>query len=117
MFWRGDTRTIYVFTGQPSNRYGVWQAYPDTWQEGEPIPPTGGTPPVGKYAPVRGFGKLWATNESVRAALGWATQPETSVGSVWQQFERGSGLWTDDRTIRFLYEDGIWERFDDTYKE
>jgi hypothetical protein len=115
MFWRGDTRTIYIFTGGPSDTIGVWHEYPDTWQDGDPMPSPTVTPPPGLYAPVRGFGKLWYGDESIRLALGWATTPETATTGAWQDFQRGHALWTTDRVIRFMYEDGLWERFADTY--
>ena len=113
MFWRGDTRTIYVFIGNPTDSYGVWRQYADTWQEGDPLPVR--TPPAKLHVPVRGFGKVWHENESVQAALGWAVEPETNTDAVWQRFDRGNALWTADRTIRFLYSDGIYARFDDTF--
>jgi len=113
MFWRGDTRTIYVFVGGPTDTYGVWHQFPDTWQEGDPLPSK--TPPAKLYAPVRGFGKIWYNNEPVQIALGWALEQESNTGAVWQQYERGNALWTSDRTIRFLYSDGLYARFDDIF--
>lgn len=113
MFWRGDTRTVYVFIGGSSDTYGVWRQFPDTWQEGDPLPSK--TPPAKLYAPIRGFGKVWYNNESVQLALGWALEPESNTGAVWQQYERGNALWTADRTIRFMYSDGLYARFDDTF--
>jgi hypothetical protein len=115
MFWRGDSRTIYVFMGGPNDTVGVWKEFPDTWQEGEPLPTPTVKPPPGLHAPVRGFGKLWQTNDSIRLALGWALEPEEAVTGAWQPYERGNGLWTQDRVIRFMYSDGIWVRFEDTY--
>lgn len=113
MFWRGDTRTVYVFTGGAGDMYGVWRQFPDTWQEGDPLPSK--TPPAKLYAPVRGFGKIWYNNQSVQLALGWGLEPESNTGTVWQQFERGNALWTGDRIIRFLYSDGLYARFEDSY--
>jgi hypothetical protein len=121
MFWRGDTRTIYVFIGGPDDQYGVWKQYPDTWQEGDPTPVPVGTPPAGYYEPVRGFGKLWHSDESIRLALGWALEPEWNVTGAWQNFEHGQALWVaapvtgGQPTIYFMYLDGMWERFRDTF--
>ncbi len=121
MFWRGDTRTIYVFIGGPDDQYGVWKQYPDTWQEGDPTPVPVGTPPAGYYEPVRGFGKLWHSDESIRLALGWALEPEWNVTGAWQNFEHGQALWVaapvtgGQPTIYFMYSDGMWERFRDTF--
>lgn len=72
MIWRSDTREIYVLYDDRT-----YAAYADTWAEGEPvnIPET---PPAGRAAPGRGFGKLWANNPDLRARLGWATGGEDS---------------------------------------
>lgn len=115
MFWRGDTRTIYVFVGD-TDTSGAWYEFKDSWVEGEPIPSVGGTPTAGSYVPVRGFGKVWANSEGIRQALGYAVDQETNIDAVWQPFERGYALWTADRVIRFLYDDGRWERYNDTFQ-
>lgn len=119
MFWRADTKTIYVFIGAPKDSVGIWRQYKDTWQDGDPTPQPASTPPAGLYAPTRGFGKIWNADDSLQSSLGWATEPESAVTGAWQPFERGYALWTPDRVIRFIYEggngEGIWERFADTY--
>lgn len=116
MFWRGDTRTIYVFiSGGPNATVGTWKQYQDTWQEGEPMPSPTVQPPGGLYAPVRGFGKLWYSDETLRIALGWATEAESAATGAFQTYRGGEALWTSDRLIYFMYSDGIWERFEDTY--
>jgi hypothetical protein len=71
MFWRGDTREIYVLYKDRSSA-----KYPDTWQEGETLNITE-TPPAGQMQPTRGFGKVWATQPGVRERLGWALAAET----------------------------------------
>jgi hypothetical protein len=68
--WRGDTREIYVLYDD-----GSYETYQDTWNEGEPIN-IEETPPQGLLPPVRGFGKLWTSQPSVRDRLGWATAEE-----------------------------------------
>jgi hypothetical protein len=74
MVWRGDTREIYVL--YDDGRYKTYyEIYQDTWNEGEPIN-IEETPPPGLLAPVRGFGKLWASQPGVRDILGWATTEE-----------------------------------------
>jgi hypothetical protein len=70
MIWRGDTTVIYVL-----HTNGTYQAYEDTWVEGE-IVEIEETPPQGLVAPRRGFGKLWATQPDVRDKLGWGTAEE-----------------------------------------
>ncbi|MBN1967222.1 MAG: hypothetical protein JW910_21395 [Anaerolineae bacterium] len=71
MLWRGDTNDILVLAND-----GSVSVYPDTWQDGETFD-VGETPPAGLVQPVRGFGKVWAENESVREALGWAFLAES----------------------------------------
>lgn len=135
MFWRMDIKKIYVFYGNPNtDTVGVWAEYDDTWSDGTPVATTPGlptatpyvqatvvgSPPEGKYIPVRGFGKLWAENATVRARLGWAIEQEQGVTGAFQEFEHGSALWTDNKIIRFMYTDAggsenIWERFADTF--
>lgn len=63
---------------------GAYEKYQDTWTEGEPESDPTITPPPGLYQPIRGFGKLWRTNTSVRDRLGWATAPEQGFHTVWQ---------------------------------
>ena len=75
MVWRGDTRQIYVLFND-----GTYQTAADTWVEGETFD-DGRTPPEGRIAPARGFGKLWFTNSSVQQRLGWATAEEQSYST------------------------------------
>jgi hypothetical protein len=84
MYWR-DTRQIYAL--QPNN---VLQIVPDTWQESIPASDPAFSPPSPNlFQPVRGFGFVWRSNEGLRNALGWATQPESFVSGFWQNFENG----------------------------
>ncbi|MDQ6695605.1 MAG: zf-HC2 domain-containing protein [Chloroflexota bacterium] len=120
MLWRGDTKTIYVFVGGASDSYGVWHEYPDTWQDitATPLPVAAVAtvePGPGLYVPVRGFGKIWHENDSLRLQLGYATEPEANMTAAWQPYDHALALWTSDRVIRFLYDDGIWARFEDTF--
>jgi len=61
-----------------------WQSFDDTWTREEPESDSGAVPPEGFYQPVRGFGKIWRGNESVREKLGWALSPERAFESAWQ---------------------------------
>lgn len=116
MFWRGDTHTIYVFVGAQNDSYGVWHQFADTWQDTDPTPqPT--KAPAGLLEPVRGFGKVWRNNPEIRQQLGWAIEQEWNITAAWQTYERGYALWTSDKVIRFMYADGIYARFDDTYTD
>jgi hypothetical protein len=115
MFWRGDLRKIYVFIGGPNDSVGTWQVYDDTWIVGEAEPLPSRTPTPGYYLPVRGFGKLWNANPDLQIALGFAIEQEQATTAAWQPYEGGYALWTADKVIRFLYNDGLWVRFEDNY--
>ena len=95
MFWRGDTGEIYVLLagGFPS-----LQRYQDTWAEGETFD-VGESPPAGLYQPVRGFGKVWATQPGVRNQLGWATAEERGYTMTVQR----SGAYKYARTYFSTY--------------
>jgi hypothetical protein len=118
MFWRGDLKKIYVFVGSPTDMYGTWYEFDDTWQEGEPMPQPTSIPPSGYYQPVRGFGKVYydPANTQIRLALGWAIEDEQAITAAFQSYERGTALWTSDKVIRFMYlPDHLWQYFTDTY--
>jgi hypothetical protein len=85
MAWRSDTREIYVLYDDRS-----YEIHGDTWQEGDPIG-TPGTPPAGLYAPVRGFGNLYANRPDLRERLGWATTPEAGYTMTVETIPGGSG--------------------------
>ncbi len=63
---------------------GRYEKYADTFVDGEPESDPSIVPPAGLYQPIRGFGKLWRTNTSVRDRLGWATAPEQGFTTQWQ---------------------------------
>lgn len=69
---------------------GKYAQFQDTWTEEEPENDPSLTPPDGKYQPIRGFGKIWRENESVRNGLGWALAPEQGFDTTWQQQMRES---------------------------
>jgi hypothetical protein len=69
MLWRSDNSQIYVLRDG-----GNLSRYQDTWTQADVLDT--GTPPVGLLAPIRGFGKVWATQIGVKDALGWATGAE-----------------------------------------
>ena len=85
MVWRSDTRQIYVLYND-----GSYEIYEDTWHEGDPIE-TPGSPPSGFYAPVRGFGNLYAAQPDLRERLGWATAPEEGFTMRVETVRGGSG--------------------------
>jgi hypothetical protein len=114
MYWRGDTRTIYVlFFEQP----GVWFGFTDTWAEGSP--PGGGAGPLaGQYIPKRGFGKVWRDNPDFATRLGYAlTADEQSFpGGMAQSFDNGVMLTSPGRWIYVLYANGTYDRYADESK-
>ena len=105
LIWRADRKEILALLGD-----GTWRAYPDTFDGVETVTP-------GPDEPVRGFGKLWREQSSLRAALGPALGPEESGDVVVQAFDGGLLIWTDERVIRALYADGTWESYPDAYRE
>jgi hypothetical protein len=94
---------------------GTWASYPNTWKEGEALPPAG-TPPAGTFAPQRGFGKLWSQTPEVKQALGWATTPEQqNVTGASQGFAGGRMVWTPEKYIFVIYNDHTWQGFPDEF--
>lgn len=63
---------------------GRYEQHPDTWTNAEPESDPAIVPPAGLFQPVRGFGKIWRENPSVRDRLGWATAPEQGFDTQWQ---------------------------------
>lgn len=71
---------------------GISMRVQDTWIEGvDPVaaPGVGETPPDGRIAPERGFGKAWGLTPAIRSSLGWALARESATSLVIQRFERG----------------------------
>jgi hypothetical protein len=81
-------------------------------------------------APVRGFGKLWSDNPSVKARIGcpysYATEQATQIAI--QKFEHGEMLWVNssvapyyylpyNKTIFIFFDDGSWATVRDTWDE
>jgi len=71
MVWRGDTREIYVFYDDGTASYFLEASY-----AGMADRPADAMPPLDRYAPVSGFGRVWANAPGVREKLGWALMPE-----------------------------------------
>ena len=84
---------------QKKSKPVVWFFYEDSWKDGDPV--SGGeTPPSGLYEPLRGFGKVWREQPSVRNTIGWAKAPERGAnGGVIQSFTNGT----------LLYSPLVWE--------
>ncbi|NIV36619.1 MAG: hypothetical protein GWN58_46455 [Anaerolineae bacterium] len=99
MVWREDTREIYVLYDD-----GDYETYLDTWQEGDPVV-IPGTPPPGLYAPVRGFGNLYASQPQARERLGWATAEEEGY-TMWVETRPGGSGRYPGITTYFTLPDG-----------
>ena len=101
--------TVYVLIYGADESGGTWQAYEDTFREGDPEN-SGLTPPEGRLEPIRGFGKVWRDElGGPDAPVGWALVPEQGyVGEV-QFFEHGLMLWNPlDGITYVLLDDGVW---------
>lgn len=68
---------------------GTYQRFNDTFTEGVDPASGGAVPPSGLLEPVRGFGKVWRENASVRDTLGWAISGEAGGTGQVLMFERG----------------------------
>ncbi len=84
MIWRGDTAEILVLFDD-----GTWQAYPDTFEEGEAESDPALRAPAGTQQPLRGFGKLWRSDKALQDRLEWALDKEQGYMAFIQEFERG----------------------------
>jgi hypothetical protein len=85
MVWRSDTLQIHVLHAD-----GSCETYEDSWHEGDPVE-IPGSPSPGLYAPVRGFGNLYASRPDLRERLGWATAPEEGYTMRVETIPGGSG--------------------------
>lgn len=110
MLWFSDELQIYVlFPDQ------TWQAYLDTWSEGQPELSCNplNTPPSSPPLPRRGFGKLWCSVDGLIDKMGTIDREERLCQhTVVQRFEKGRLLACfEDATIRYfrLLDDGAWD--------
>jgi hypothetical protein len=101
MLWISATQQIWVLFNVPENNFqaGEWQSYPDTFVEGEPEIDPNLNPPVGKYQPKRGFGKLWRNTPEVKERLGWATTPEFGLNTTYV-YQAGGYLDSNNTYVR-----------------
>lgn len=79
MIWLAESDSIIVFFAD-----GRWQRFEDTWSEGQPESDPDLVPPVGRFQPIRGFGKLWREQPGLRESLGWALGVELGYDAVFQ---------------------------------
>jgi WD40 repeat protein len=82
--YRRDTREIIALQDDGGLLWGM-----DEWQEGMPIDDPSLVPPPGLLQPTRGLGLFWRTTGTLRDMVGWAIAPETTIATIWQDFEHG----------------------------
>jgi hypothetical protein len=87
---------------------------PDTWQVGQVLPDVG-APPANLIAPVQGFGAAWRQLGGPTSQLGWATGPSATIQGAAETFTHGRMVWTADKLIYALLDDGTSQTFPDTF--
>jgi hypothetical protein len=110
MFWRQDTRQVYVFYAD-----GTWQSVADTYQDADPeySCPDANTPSTTPPTPRRGFGKIWCTQSDVRSRLGNALHDEIGNTRPVQDFQSGVMLLIPERAgapIALSTATGRWQQ-------
>jgi serine/threonine protein kinase len=111
LLYLGDEKRIYVL--RPDGR---WWGFDDTWSSSLPEEDPLLVPPPGLFQPRFGIGKVW--REQLRGTSldpGWATEAERGYIGAAMRFERGFMLWTDERLIYVLADDGTWKVAQDTF--
>lgn len=88
MLWLQPVGQIWVIFIDDSGEQ-IWEAYDDTFAEGEIESDPQIVPPEDLFQPIRGFGKLWRGNPEVRAALGWALDDELGHTTSYKYFPGG----------------------------
>jgi len=102
MLWLEPLRQVWVLEGDEIDpQSGTWMCFTDTFVEGQPERDPLFDPPADLSTasqlegavlmqPIRGFGKIWRENFTVREALGWALVPETLHTTRYEYFAGGS---------------------------
>lgn len=85
MVWHGDTQEIYVFYREPGMTSGEAAYYLESNFAGMPESQGDETPPLDRYAPVSGFGRIWTNAPGVKDRLGWAMETEHGYAMTVQQ--------------------------------
>jgi len=88
MLWLNDgSNIIHVLRG--SGESATWDRFADTYVDGVD-PETYDPAPEGFFSPIRGFGKVWSSNDSVEDSLNWGITGETGDAfAVLQEFRNG----------------------------
>jgi hypothetical protein len=105
MIWREDNGEIYVIDGTDTDASGgVILAYTDTWEETQPeVPPAcaGMAIPDGYQLPVRGFGKIWCSEDLVDL-IGWPAASEEGTTMLVQPTETGLLMRIPAQTMKYV---------------
>ncbi len=96
-------KTIYVLYAN-----GSYQRYPDTWQDGVDPSDTGVSAPSGRFAPIRGFGKVWHSNPAVQHGLGFALRLDAGTSGEIERFARGEMLYVAQQNQTYIFANGTW---------
>ena len=108
MLTRADTSQVFVLVRSS----GRWLTFPNTWRPGEVLAPTGARPP-GTLEPLRGFGKVWRDQPSVKLQLGWPVYEERNAGGSVQVMENGTLVRSSYGVVYALLNDGTWRTLPD----
>ncbi|NLX10630.1 MAG: hypothetical protein GXY36_13315 [Chloroflexi bacterium] len=85
MIWRGDTNEVYVYYEDGGDQGGAAAYFLEASYANLPEARPGESPPLDRYAPVSGFGRVWANAPGVADRLGWALAPESGYTTQLQQ--------------------------------
>jgi hypothetical protein len=108
LIWRSDTGTILLLAND-----GQVQRYPISSYGSLPPNPFR-VPPIGKIAPMMGFGKVWANYNEARAKLGWAFFPEVGRDTPIVQIDDGSiYLLNHYAQVIRIQSNNTWQQVDD----
>lgn len=80
MIWLESADSIYVFYKDQR-----WKRYDDLWNEEQINSDPTIVPPADRFQPIRGFGKVWRENQTVRDKLGWALGFELGFNTTTQE--------------------------------
>lgn len=82
MIWISTQGRIYVLYNDAKKP--AWEAYADTFKDGQPDHDVSLSAPPNLIQPIRGFGLVWRSQPHVRDRLGWANGPELAFDGAYQ---------------------------------
>jgi hypothetical protein len=103
MLARADSNEVLILVRST----GRWSSHANGWRPGEVLAPVGPRPP-GTLEPLRGIGKVWREQPSVKLQLGWAVYEERTAEATLQRFERGTLIRGPHGVLYALFDDGTW---------